>query len=176
MDIGWADEDGHGFLDYAVLGVIGVAVLACGMVAFGGLVAHFVVSSAYSEYNFAVAFAAAAIGALIAAYLLMTWVSVDRIRTAVALVVLLAGMGYISVNMGVPATLGSLQGRKETVVFTVTGYAAGSRRSCSGVYATHPDFGETRLCNIRADTGAHVALTGKRSWFGLSYTDVRVVH
>ena len=175
MDITWADEDGRGVIDYVALGIIALVILASGLVAFGGLVARFVVSKDYAEYNTIVAVGAAALGALIALYLLLSWVSVDRYRTAIALVVLLAGMGYLSVSVGAPATLGSLQGRTETVTFTVTGYAYGGRYNCSGVYATHPDFGETRLCHIRAEAGDRVALSGKRSWFGLAYTNTRVL-
>lgn len=175
MDTTWGDEEGHDAIDYAALGLIVCALAICGLLAFGGLVAPFIVAREYADDNFIAALIAATIGALIAVYLLMTWVSVEQVRSAVALIVLFAGMAYLAASTGLPATLGSVQGKTETLVFEVTGVQIAGRRRCAGLHVRHPEFVDATLCHLRGEPGIHVELTGRRSVFGLAYREKRVL-
>lgn len=175
MDATWTDDKQRDGVDYVALGIIAIMLVMCGLLCLGARVAPFIVSRAYGELNWPVALFTALIGGLIGLYLLATWVPAASVRTAIATVLLPAGMGFITVHTGLPATLASLTGVKQTVVFQITDTTSyGGRRSCAGVYIEHPDYERTKICRSPQKGGAHLAVTGQQSWYGLFYSDTEL--
>ena len=175
MDQVWEDAGQNALFDYLALGVVASVFLAGALLSIGGLYGSFIVSKEYAEHNFIVALVAATIGALLAVYLMMTWLPVDRFKSVAALVALSAGLAYLAVDRGIPATVGPHLGIEQVVTFVVTDKSSGGRRSCRGIKVSNTEYVESKLCRIDAEIGMRVQVTGKVSWFGIAYRQVRVL-
>jgi hypothetical protein len=166
----------RGVLDYVALGAIALAVAAAALLALGGLLAPFIVSSSYAHAAFVPAIMAALIGGLLGVYLAMTGLTLRRDRNGIALTILLAILGYVAVAYGIPATLGSFSSDRETLTFTVTSAKiSGSRGNCAGVYVHRDGFEDKKLCGSYGPPGSHVEVSGRMSAFGILYGRTRAI-
>jgi hypothetical protein len=171
----------RGALDYALIAVAGLAVMAFLGLGLYGSGTGFLQSAAYYKANDVVSLCCAAISAGCGLFLMLELAPAPHGRITFAVVIICGMFGYFAVSKGIPAAVTNSYGKSGSVLFEITRFDGGGKGCAATVVASNTRYEDFRQCikyfdgRLKPEVGRHVDVRGKISSWGIARTDYYVV-